>query len=704
MKFIKWFDEVGTSDVGLVGGKNTSLGEMIRNLRKREENIVLSEFAITAAYNPVIEKAGIREKIRDMLADLDTHDMENVSTCTRDSTIRERKIKASCPEALVEKIRFAYKKMQKSYISGAEIAVRSSATAEDPRTASFAGQQETYLNVKGVEELLKMARGCFVPLFTTIAILRRDKKSNKKYQVTNEKKKVRDEKNPLPPSWISKLDRIIAKMLEFQDDDGGFRATEGGEKSCFSTIEALYPLLLHPQTERWVENIIAGINYIFKKNTKDGKISPAPEYPNIAEDCSVDSMAYGLYVFSLARHCIGRNMSKSEEKENLLSQIDKQIERCIKYIEDNQNRDGGWPLVKDSSDDIKSRTYSTALVIFALSNCEKEVFKESKKGGKSLIRDGANFLIENNNNLITESQDMRAWFFSQPRDNDELAELKTKPSVNLTAVVVFSLSHLLRSEWKSGWDPKIPKAIREGARYISKNTFNESGEEITLSVEEDSEPVDYPVYDENSKGKGLKTKGYDNAKKCFNKKKGFIFPYEMILPALVLVPGYSVKSRKILELRNHIYKKIEQTRKSITDPCRLFDYSDKIFALEYQSYIEHVLEECLDRYVKKGDVIPCLIDKSKKCPHMCSIVEQKESIIQKIQNRWGKLHGWTKGLSIQIAEVGCTIPLVLSWGSKSMTTSSELGLTSDAIWTIYAVIQALIAVGLQGYYQTTKQR
>ncbi len=87
MKYVKLFEEVGTGDVTLVGGKNASLGEMIRNLREKGVDVP-SGFAITAdTYKYVIEKAGIREKIRDTLADLDTHDMENLST--RGSKIRE---------------------------------------------------------------------------------------------------------------------------------------------------------------------------------------------------------------------------------------------------------------------------------------------------------------------------------------------------------------------------------------------------------------------------------------------------------------------------------------------------------------------------------------------------------------------------------------------------------------------------------------
>lgn len=168
MKYVKWFEEVGTGDVALVGGKNASLGEMIRNLREKGVNVP-SGFAITAdAYKYVIEKAGIREKIRDTLADLDTHDMENLST--RGSKIREMVRNAPCPEDLAEEIRSAYRAMERMYGKNVDVAVRSSATAEDLPTASFAGQQETYLNVRGEEELLERVMECFASLFTNRAI------------------------------------------------------------------------------------------------------------------------------------------------------------------------------------------------------------------------------------------------------------------------------------------------------------------------------------------------------------------------------------------------------------------------------------------------------------------------------------------------------------------------------------------------------
>jgi len=168
MKFIKWFEEVGTRDVALVGGKNASLGEMIQNLTEKGVNVP-SGFAITAeAYRYVIEKAGIREKIRDTLADLDTHDMKNLSE--RGSKIREMIKSAECPKELEEEIRLAYRQMEKRYGEGVDVAVRSSATAEDLPTASFAGQQETYLNVSGEEELVERVMECFASLFTDRAI------------------------------------------------------------------------------------------------------------------------------------------------------------------------------------------------------------------------------------------------------------------------------------------------------------------------------------------------------------------------------------------------------------------------------------------------------------------------------------------------------------------------------------------------------
>jgi pyruvate,water dikinase len=168
MNFVKWFEDIKAKDVALVGGKNASLGEMITNLNRKGVNVP-SGFAITAgAYKYVIEKAGIESKIRDTLVGLDTHDMENLSK--RGEKIRDLIRNAPCPKELEKEMRIGYREMEKRYGENADVAVRSSATAEDLPTASFAGQQETYLNVRGEDELVRKVMECFASLFTNRAI------------------------------------------------------------------------------------------------------------------------------------------------------------------------------------------------------------------------------------------------------------------------------------------------------------------------------------------------------------------------------------------------------------------------------------------------------------------------------------------------------------------------------------------------------
>jgi len=168
MKFVKRFEEIGAQDVDLVGGKNASLGEMIRNLSEKGVSVP-SGFAITAeAYKYVVEKAGISPKIKDTLAGLDTHDMKNLAK--KGEKIRNLIANSPCPKELEEEIRVAYREMEKRYGKNVDVAVRSSATAEDLPTASFAGQQTSYLNVRGEDDLLDKVMNCFASLFTNRAI------------------------------------------------------------------------------------------------------------------------------------------------------------------------------------------------------------------------------------------------------------------------------------------------------------------------------------------------------------------------------------------------------------------------------------------------------------------------------------------------------------------------------------------------------
>ena len=166
--FIKAFADITIDDVPLVGGKNASLGEMVRELTAKGVKVP-DGFAITAdAYRHFIREAGIDESIRATLADLDTHDMANLST--RGQSVRQAILNATLPADLQELITTAYRQLQGNSTVPLDVAVRSSATAEDLPDASFAGQQETYLNVHGTAALLETCKRCFASLFTDRAI------------------------------------------------------------------------------------------------------------------------------------------------------------------------------------------------------------------------------------------------------------------------------------------------------------------------------------------------------------------------------------------------------------------------------------------------------------------------------------------------------------------------------------------------------
>ncbi len=166
--FILWFKEIGIKDVPLVGGKNASLGEMYQHLSSKGIKVP-NGFAITAeAYKHLLKEAGIEAAIREILADLDTSDINNLREKGR--KVREIILNAKFPEDLEEEIKKAYAKMEEEYYPNVDVAVRSSATAEDLPDASFAGQQETFLNITGTEALIEACHKCFASLFTDRAI------------------------------------------------------------------------------------------------------------------------------------------------------------------------------------------------------------------------------------------------------------------------------------------------------------------------------------------------------------------------------------------------------------------------------------------------------------------------------------------------------------------------------------------------------
>jgi pyruvate,water dikinase len=174
-RFTRRFCDIKIEDVPLVGGKNASLGEMFRELSPQGIRVP-DGFAVTAdAYRHFLREAELDEIIRETLKDLNTQDVANLRS--RGRRIRQAILAADLPHDLEEEIQIAYDRLSQGSPQSVDVAVRSSATAEDLPDASFAGQQETYLNVQGVLALFDTVKRCFASLFTDRAIsYRTDKK------------------------------------------------------------------------------------------------------------------------------------------------------------------------------------------------------------------------------------------------------------------------------------------------------------------------------------------------------------------------------------------------------------------------------------------------------------------------------------------------------------------------------------------------
>ncbi|MDE2225550.1 MAG: phosphoenolpyruvate synthase, partial [Xanthomonadaceae bacterium] len=156
-ELVLWLDQLRMTDLAKVGGKNASLGEMIGNLAKLGVSVP-GGFATTAdAFREYLEKSGLAGRIRKRLATLDVEDVNALTAAGKE--IRGWIVDTALPAGLEQAIRDAYKKLCKD--AGGEnipVAVRSSATAEDLPDASFAGQQETFLNVTGIEDVLRKVK------------------------------------------------------------------------------------------------------------------------------------------------------------------------------------------------------------------------------------------------------------------------------------------------------------------------------------------------------------------------------------------------------------------------------------------------------------------------------------------------------------------------------------------------------------------
>jgi len=167
-QFVRWFEEISLADLGTVGGKNASLGELTRELGRVGVRVP-GGFAVTAsAYHRLLDRSGVREQVASQFVGFDATDVEQLAR--RGNTVRECILAAGIPDDVWEEIVVAYDRLCAANHGRSDVAVRSSATAEDLPTASFAGQQESFLNVAGYASLRVACTRCYASLFTDRAI------------------------------------------------------------------------------------------------------------------------------------------------------------------------------------------------------------------------------------------------------------------------------------------------------------------------------------------------------------------------------------------------------------------------------------------------------------------------------------------------------------------------------------------------------
>ena len=165
---VVWFENLGMNDVERVGGKNASLGEMTQHLAAAGVNVPGGFATTAAAYREFLAHEGLADRINAQLSALDINDVNELARVGK--TIREEVIAAPFPANLEAEIRSSYEKMMEAAGAPITVAVRSSATAEDLPDASFAGQQETFLNINGIDNVLLAIKEVFASLFNDRAI------------------------------------------------------------------------------------------------------------------------------------------------------------------------------------------------------------------------------------------------------------------------------------------------------------------------------------------------------------------------------------------------------------------------------------------------------------------------------------------------------------------------------------------------------
>lgn len=253
--YIKWFDEIGKEDVGIVGGKGANLGELTSFGLP-----VPPGFCVTASgYTKFIKYAELDEVVKFLMEAVDVEDVDELTNASKEIQ-KKIKEKEFDPE-LKEEILSAYREFSENIgVKDPEVAVRSSATAEDLPDASFAGQQDTYLHISGEEELLNHIRDCFASLWTSRAIYYREKQSYDHFDVALSvviQKMVNSEKSGV---------MFTANPINNSKDEMMINASYGLGEAVVSGIVTPDEYIIDKKSKKVIEKNIAEKEYMVIKN------------------------------------------------------------------------------------------------------------------------------------------------------------------------------------------------------------------------------------------------------------------------------------------------------------------------------------------------------------------------------------------------------------------------------------------------------
>ena len=349
---------------------------------------------------------------------------------------------------------------------------------------------------------------------------------------------------------------ILDRLATLMDESGAIKYSTkpNAGHGPYQTLESLLPFVLFPEKENFHDAIVQMAAYVISQaDVMDGGFRPFPEYP-YWEFSAVDSTAYAIHVFAQLRDYLHAHKETKTDLEPLANKVDLAIQKSIGFISRNINNDDGWGFVKNEEHDLNSRTYSTSLVVNALSHCLDTDFpKEISK--KTLIGKGVGYLIARQ---CKEGEVTGGWFFSTD-------DKRVHP--NITSVVVYSLSQT----YKYNRDRRVEDAIEKGIRYITKY----------WTMDDVVERVKYP----SSTG----TKKIE-----FHE---FVHPHQMILPAALLSGEVGFNDDRIREIAQEIinnYKqKIDRFEEEPLDPdstLNAWDLAETAFTLSTYYSVCDVVE------------------------------------------------------------------------------------------------------------------